>query len=539
MRYSSLLLVSTLLLPGVLHAKQLEKVSPEWAEKWREDLSFVLEKLPEAHANLYHRTSREELESAVAQFGARVPSMTHYEIIVELARIIASVEDGHTRLTIPQDPGISFFQGHSKTPPPDHPQMVFRQYPIRLYLYSDGLFVQRVGEGNARLSGARVLRIGKMSAEEAIEAVAPIVQRDNELQLEHLLPTRLVMPEVLAARGVVEDMERAPFVLETTAGETITVGLVPVPRGETVDWVDARSGSKRPTPLYLRDPSDNFWFEYLENARAVYFQYNEVYDKEDESIPDFADRLFGFIEENPVDKLVIDLRFNRGGDNTLNQPFIHGLIRCAKVQRIGQLYTIIGRGTFSAAMMFAVDLEKHTNTIFVGEPTGSRPNHYGDSRKLLLPNSGITIRASTLYWQYSDPRDNRPAIEPHIPAVLSSADYRANRDPALDAILRPPKSASTDPAGRWKGMISPGYETLRIIVVFEESEAEWRATMDIPQLEATGLPLQEVGFESPIVRFVLPDESGLISFDGKMEGERLIGEASRGGRVFPFVLFRE
>lgn len=288
MRYSSLLLVSTLLLSGVLHAKKPEKVSPEWAEKWREDLSFVLEKLPEAHANLYHRTSREELESAVAQFGARVPSMTHYEIIVELARIIASVEDGHTRLTIPQNPGIDFFQGHSKTPPPDHPQMVFRQYPIRLYLYSDGLFVQRVGEGNARLSGARVLRIGKMSAEEAIEAVAPIVQRDNELQLEHLLPTRLVMPEVLAARGVVEDMERAPFVLETTAGETITVGLVPVPRGETVDWVDARSGSKRPTPLYLRDPSDNFWFEYLENARAVYFQYNEVYDKEDESIPDLC-----------------------------------------------------------------------------------------------------------------------------------------------------------------------------------------------------------------------------------------------------------
>ena len=63
--------------------------------------------------------------------------------------------------------------------------------------------------------------------------------------------------------------------------------------------------------------------------------------------------------------------------------------------------------------------------------------------------------------------------------------------------------------------------------------------MDIPQLDATGLPLQEVGFESPIVRFVLPDEGGVISFEGKMEGGRLIGEASRRGRIFPFVLFRE
>ena len=386
MRYSRVLFFgSSMLLAAVLHAGQYEKISPEWAEKWREDLTFALEKLPEVHANLYHRLGRDELEGAVVQLGARVPSMTHYEIIVELARIIASVEDGHTRLTIPQGPGVDFFQGHSKTPPPNHPQMVFRQYPIRLYLYSDGLFVQRVGKEHARLSGARVLKIGTMSAEGAIEAVAPVVQRDNELQLENLLPTRLVMPEALLTTW-----NGRPSSWRPPRGRRY-VELAPLPGGESVDWVDARTDS---TPSYLRDPTDNFWFEYLEDTRTVYFQYNEVYDKEDESIPEFADRLFGFIEENPVDKLVIDLRFNPGGDNSLNQPFLHGLIRCSKVQRIGQLYTIIGRGTFSAAMMFAVDLERHTNTIFVGEPTGSRPNHYGDSRKLRLPNSGITIRAS-------------------------------------------------------------------------------------------------------------------------------------------------
>ena len=304
MRYSRVLFFgSSMLLAAVLHAGQYEKISPEWAEKWREDLTFALEKLPEVHANLYHRLGRDELEGAVVQLGARVPSMTHYEIIVELARIIASVEDGHTRLTIPQGPGVDFFQGHSKTPPPNHPQMVFRQYPIRLYLYSDGLFVQRVGKEHARLSGARVLKIGTMSAEGAIEAVAPVVQRDNELQLENLLPTRLVMPEALLTTW-----NGRPSSWRPPRGRRY-VELAPLPGGESVDWVDARTDS---TPSYLRDPTDNFWFEYLEDTRTVYFQYNEVYDKEDESIPEFADRLFGFIEENPVDKLVIDLRFNPG-----------------------------------------------------------------------------------------------------------------------------------------------------------------------------------------------------------------------------------
>jgi hypothetical protein len=534
-----LLLGTCLLFAANVEASPPETVSPEWAGKWREDLSFALEELPEAHANLYHTISREELESAIGQLSDRLSSMAHSEIVVELARIVASIGDGHTRLTIPQDPGIDFFQGHSKTPPPNHPEMIFRQYPIRLYIYSDGLFVERIGEELAPLVGARVRRIGKMSADEAIEAVSPVVQRDNDRQLENLLPTRLVMPEMLAARGVIEDMDRAPFVLEKTDGETTTVELAPVPRGEAVRWVDARSGTEKPTPLYLRDRDDNFWFEYLEDGRTVYFQYNEVYDKEDETIPQFADRLFRFIDENPVDKLVIDLRLNPGGDNTLSKPLLHGLIRCAKVRQIGKLYTIIGRGTFSAAMMFAVDLEKHTNTIFVGEPTGSRPNHYGDSRKLQLPNSGVTIRASTLYWQYSDPRDDRKAIEPHISAALSSEDYRENRDPALGAILMPPKSTSDDPAGRWKGTISPGYQTLPIIVVFEEGDDTWKAAMDIPPLGATGLPLQAVRFETPSVRFELPDESGIIFFEAEIDGDRLIGEASRRGRVFPFVLFRE
>ncbi len=86
-------------------------------------------------------------------------------------------------------------------------------------------------------------------------------------------------------------------------------------------------------------------------------------------------------------------------------------------------------------MMLADDLEKHTKTLFVGEPTGASPNMYGDAEKIVLPNSGLEVWASALHWVYSEPRDNRPWIAPDIPAEHSSADYRARRDPALEAIL--------------------------------------------------------------------------------------------------------
>jgi len=54
----------------------------------------------------------------------------------------------------------------------------------------------------------------------------------------------------------------------------------------------------------------------------------------------------------------------------------------------------------------------------------------------VLPNSHLTVRVSSLYWQQSDPRDTREFIEVNIPAPLTFADYAAGRDPALEAAGR-------------------------------------------------------------------------------------------------------
>ena len=54
----------------------------------------------------------------------------------------------------------------------------------------------------------------------------------------------------------------------------------------------------------------------------------------------------------------------------------------------------------------------------------------------MLPNSHLTVRVSSLYWQQSDPRDTREFIEVNIPAPLTFADYAAGRDPALEAAGR-------------------------------------------------------------------------------------------------------
>src|SRR6267154_4633221 len=134
--------------------------------------------------------------------------------------------------------------------------------------------------------------------------------------------------------------------------------------------------------------------------------------------------------------VAIDLRQNRGGNNTLIPSLIRSIIQSESIDRPGHLFGIIGPATFSAAQNLTDALEEYTNILFVGEPTGSRGNAYGDSRKIVLPNSGITVRVAIYYWQDWHPMDQRDATVPKIAAPLTFEAYSHKIDPALEAIVR-------------------------------------------------------------------------------------------------------
>jgi len=71
----------------------------------------------------------------------------------------------------------------------------------------------------------------------------------------------------------------------------------------------------------------------------------------------------------------------------------------------------------------------------VGEPTGNAGYFFGDHVQVPLPASGLTLNVSTLTWPPYDPRDRRDFLAPAVYAPLTSAEFRANADPAMRAIL--------------------------------------------------------------------------------------------------------
>jgi tetratricopeptide (TPR) repeat protein len=163
------------------------------------------------------------------------------------------------------------------------------------------------------------------------------------------------------------------------------------------------------------------------------------------------------LEQPGVERLVIDLRNNTGGDNTLLRPLLVALIS-SKVNRRGGIFAITGPTTFSAAQNFVNRLENYTEAIYVGEPTAENVNFYGDPAGITLPHSHLEAAVSQLWWQDKDPRDKRTATFPEIAIEPTFRDYVAGNDPALQYALTAPKPETIQEA--LEGSLSAGVDAV-------------------------------------------------------------------------------
>ena len=168
----------------------------------------------------------------------------------------------------------------------------------------------------------------------------------------------------------------------------------------------------------------------------MYVRQSQVQDDSTETIPAFYKRVFDFIDKNDVDRLVIDLRLNGGGNNYKNKPVVTGIIESKKINQPGKLFVIIGRRTFSACQNLVNELSNYTNALFVGEPTSENINFYGDNRKVELPKSKLPVYLSFAWWQDKPQWENAAWLAPHLAVDMSFEDYKTNKDPVLEACLQ-------------------------------------------------------------------------------------------------------
>ncbi len=419
MKKTALLLLVYLLAYGAFAQTSLSSAD------WQSDLRFLQETVHKDYSFLFKKTTAEKFNASVDKLYQEIPKLQPHEIVAGFGRIVSSFAYGHTDIGWEQAP------------------VKYHVLPLNLYLFTDGVYIEGAHKDYEKLVGAKVLKIEGLAVEDAMKAIRPLVPVENDQYFKAHGLDFLVIPEALHAQKVTKTLKNAiTFTLERDGKsfeQTFTaVDAYRFPRkygfvNPGNDWVSARNQAT--TPLYLKNFDKIYYYEYLPESKTVYVRHSQIQDDPQENIPAFYDRVFDFIEKNDVEKLVIDVRLNGGGNNYKNKPVVTGIIRSEKINQPGKLYVLLGRRTFSACQNLVNELHSYTNAIFVGEPTSENINFYGDNRRVELPKSKMPVYLSFAWWQDKPQWENADWLAPHVAVEMSFDDYRSNRDPVLETAL--------------------------------------------------------------------------------------------------------
>ena len=400
------------------------------ATEWQSDLRWLQQTVHSKYSNLFYTISSADWDKAVDDFNTALPTLNKFQVLAGFIKLVALFHIGHTQ--------INTFALHGD----NAKAMTLHRYPYQLYWFSDGLYIRRADNSYANAVGGKVIKIGNMKAEDALEAARSLVSYENQYGYKSNVMAFLSTPEFLQTQGITNSADEVSITYIKSGKQETTVfaagnnnnnifsstGLV-TPQG----WVDAKQSGN--IPLWQKEPTAYRYMEYLPESKTLYVRHSVTLNDGDKTIEAFFRNMADFIDKNDVQKLILDIRMNGGGNNYINKPIITSIIESKKINQRGKFFVITGRRTFSAAQNLTNELEKYTEVIFVGEPTAENVNFYGDTRTETLPNSKLQANLSWMWWQNLDPRDKRSETSPQMAVDMSFNDYYTNIDPALKAIF--------------------------------------------------------------------------------------------------------
>ena len=390
----------------------------------------------------YTPASRATAEQILAALEPRLDSITDGQFELEIARAVAAADNGHSNIWMG-----SFSRRHGRI-------------PIRTYWFSDGLYVVSAQEPYQHLLGAKITGIGDADFETASKRLRQFVGGTWEAFRAYRGPALFELPIAHHAAGLTESesITSMHFMLPGEKDEiSEQIPVQPIAEGEPLHWPRTYLFKLAPgdesdtswarlsqqidsTPVYLEQSEQQFRMAELPEA-GLYVQFRANYG---DGIEAFQQRVRARLKERPVSWLVVDQRFNGGGDYTLTEKLMLALPELAPS---AELYMITGPGTFSAGINSVAFARSAAGSelVLVGERIGDRERIYGETNDFILPNSGLGMTFNTglhdvengcppwpqcYYRNYlSDIAVGK--LDPDVLVETRMADYLEGRDPVL------------------------------------------------------------------------------------------------------------
>ena len=349
-----------------------------------------------------------------------IPILSDTDILYEMQRIIAELSDAHSSL------GIPVVESFAVTVEPFYTDAGVQLHAVRLPVeYSDCLYAQLVS-------------INGVSIDEVISSMSKYISTENEYRMMFLL-TNLIYNGLLYEKGslqaidVVGDQDdTAVFEFITGDGEHIFAELLAVTPEEyrqidkvMGDWYSSEQFS------FSHFSSTYYWYDFEETNGTLYIRFNYEFEMTDYRYSAFIADFKNAVSGHAAEKLIVDLRFNPGGNMQVSQDFVDAFTD----MDFEEIYILIDGGSCSNAVVLAAELrQKLPNALLVGVPAGQPANFFAAPKELTLPNSGYAFTVSDMWYEYwtGYPYD---ALMPDITIYQTLEDYTNGVDTVLEAVL--------------------------------------------------------------------------------------------------------
>ncbi|MFA6784744.1 MAG: hypothetical protein WCR13_07595 [Sphaerochaeta sp.] len=380
-----------------------------------QDVKTLYSTLVKVHPDFFANTSRKAFEEACLHALQEADTLSDVDFYYTLGNLAAMAKDSHTAVGITQEIVNQM-----------------RALPVQFAAIDGSWRLSVVESTYERLLGSTLLSINSVPIDEIIERAKDLYSHDNDVWLNAKIAQQLHLSSLYAYLGIAsdpsDDVLLTVLPLDSLVEETVVLKPISASDFATLSfaYIDVSKMKTGPVSRPYRA------FE-LNEGEVLFVQYNACISDEQFPIDSFIDQVLGLVSEKSYTKILIDLRYNSGGDSRLFEPMVKGLSSLQKEKGFS-LDVLIGEGTFSSALMNAVHFTMLTDCRLVGTPTGGSVNHYGEVELFTLPNSGIQVMHSTKHF-VMDRSYPAGSLQPDLMIYQTIEDLLNGIDTQVEAII--------------------------------------------------------------------------------------------------------
>jgi len=371
------------------------------------DLDTFAATLISKHKNLFAHITKTQFDRQIEETRQQLKNgaLDKAHFIIALMKINAQIADEHT-LLFPLSSG---------------------KFPFEFYFFNEGIVLVKADSNFKHYLLHELVAIDGTPTAEVLARLKTCIKTDNESYFKQWSVEYINYPDVLKGLDIIHSQDSAIFSFKSTDGEVNNVTINTQPKSAPP------FSSKKQTGQLRYSQNRNYWYSLDTTRNILYFNYEHCMEDSTLNFSDFNTQLFKTIKKNKPTALVLDLRQNGGGNSAILSSFIKQ-IRSNYLNTPHKFFVLIGRQTFSSALMNAIEIKQKTSAEFIGEPTGGNMNHFGELRTFSLPETKLFITYSTKYFENWKGKEG--PLLPDYAIPNSSADLLNNQDSCLEMVYQ-------------------------------------------------------------------------------------------------------